>query len=758
MDGVDILIAIGRALAVFVLLMVVTVLNVWAERKIVADMQNRIGPDRAGPFGILQTVADGLKLFFKEQINPKKAEMGMFILAPFMAVIPAFLLFMMIPWGRPIEFSDGTVFPLQGADLNVGLLFILAMSSMAVYAVVLAGWSSGSKYPLLGGVRATAQAISYEAALGLAMVAVVVWMAASVESGVMTAVAVGDRRSPAGHLLRMASPMEHLPPVRGFRDLHDRRRRRDQSRSLRPGRSRAGDRGRIPHRVLGNALRHVLPRRVHQHLLDVGSRCHLFLGGWNGQIDTLFGWQTPGWLAAPAHRLLPLQDLHARVLLLLVAGDASQASLRPVDDAWMEAAHPRGAGMAGLDRNRRRNAEVPVTMGVIRELIKGLRVTGRQMLQAPVTTKYPAEFREKPQRFHGRHVLNRYPDGMEKCIGCELCAGACPARCIYVRGQDNPIDAPVSPGERFGFVYEINMLRCIFCALCVEACPTEAITMTHLFEMSTTNRSDAIYTKDELLMEADGRVPHMFPDDPLADHGRAGCSRRLGQGHRPQRSRRLRGREDVAGDAGPGRLGTRTRPGSTGRLMVEVVLFGILAVTSVALARSPSSGRATRYTRRWDCWAPCSRSAVIYVVNLAHLVAAVQVIVYAGAVMTLFLFVIMLIGVDKAEDTLRSLPLQRQLVIGLAVITLGLGGALAFGRFQWVPAANPGTPAPNGTIEEVAGRSSPIGCSPSRPPPSSSPSPPPAPSPSPTSSAEAQRRQSNDASDQSPWTASPVRR
>lgn len=156
-------------------------------------------------------------------------------------------------------------------------------------------------------------------------------------------------------------------------------------------------------------------------------------------------------------------------------------------------------------------------MGVIRELIKGLRVTGRQMLEPAVTIPYPDVFREKPQRFHGRHVLNRYPDGMEKCIGCELCAGACPARCIYVRGADNPIDSPASPGERFGFVYEINMLRCIFCGLCVEACPTEAITMTQLFEFSTTNRGDAIYTKDELLMDRDGTVPHMFPDDRLAN-------------------------------------------------------------------------------------------------------------------------------------------------------------------------------------------------------------------------------------------------
>jgi NADH-quinone oxidoreductase subunit I len=161
-------------------------------------------------------------------------------------------------------------------------------------------------------------------------------------------------------------------------------------------------------------------------------------------------------------------------------------------------------------------------MGVLSELWKGLKVTGGTMLKTIggselVTTEYPKEKRHKPQRFHGRHVLNRYPDGMEKCIGCQLCAGVCPAKCIHVRGEDNDPANPVSPGERFGYVYEINMLRCIFCALCVEACPTEAITMTHLFEMSTTNRQDAIYTRDELLMDRDGKVPHMFEDDPLAN-------------------------------------------------------------------------------------------------------------------------------------------------------------------------------------------------------------------------------------------------
>jgi NADH-quinone oxidoreductase subunit I len=113
-------------------------------------------------------------------------------------------------------------------------------------------------------------------------------------------------------------------------------------------------------------------------------------------------------------------------------------------------------------------------------------------------------------------VLNRYEDGMEKCIGCELCAGVCPARCIYVRGADNPPDDPVSPGERYGFVYEINYLRCIHCDLCVEACPTEAITESKLFEFSFTNRQDAIYTKSELVVDDDG-LPQQMPWEDWSD-------------------------------------------------------------------------------------------------------------------------------------------------------------------------------------------------------------------------------------------------
>jgi len=134
---------------------------------------------------------------------------------------------------------------------------------------------------------------------------------------------------------------------------------------------------------------------------------------------------------------------------------------------------------------------------------------------------------DKPDRLHGRHVLNRYEDGMEKCIGCELCAAVCPAKCIHVRGADNDPDNPTSPGERFGWIYEINYLRCIHCDLCVEACPTEAITESKLFEFSFTNRQDAIYTKTELLVGEDGQPQHMPWEDwrPGEDQNTSGWMR-----------------------------------------------------------------------------------------------------------------------------------------------------------------------------------------------------------------------------------------
>jgi len=155
-------------------------------------------------------------------------------------------------------------------------------------------------------------------------------------------------------------------------------------------------------------------------------------------------------------------------------------------------------------------------MGYLGGFLVTFRQRGKKQRYTRQYAKDEGGKRDKPVRLHGRHVLNRYEDGMEKCIGCELCAGVCPAKCIYVRGADNDPAEPTSPGERFGFVYEINYLRCIHCDLCVEACPTEAITESKLFEFSFTNRRDAIYTKAELVVDDDG-LPQQLPWEDWSD-------------------------------------------------------------------------------------------------------------------------------------------------------------------------------------------------------------------------------------------------
>ncbi len=136
---------------------------------------------------------------------------------------------------------------------------------------------------------------------------------------------------------------------------------------------------------------------------------------------------------------------------------------------------------------------------VLWDPIAGFGVTFRTMFRKPVTEQYPFEKIPTAPRFHGRHQLNRWPDGLEKCIGCELCAWACPADAIYVEGASNVEGGRFSPGERYGRVYQINYLRCILCGLCIEACPTRALTMTNEYELADNNRADLIYEKDDLL-------------------------------------------------------------------------------------------------------------------------------------------------------------------------------------------------------------------------------------------------------------------
>ncbi|MGH2386415.1 MAG: NADH-quinone oxidoreductase subunit NuoI [Candidatus Limnocylindria bacterium] len=137
-------------------------------------------------------------------------------------------------------------------------------------------------------------------------------------------------------------------------------------------------------------------------------------------------------------------------------------------------------------------------MGIF-DPVKGFGVTFSTMFKKVVTEEYPEAGAPAAPRYHGRHQLNRHPDGLEKCVGCELCAWACPADAIFVEGGDNTDEERYSPGERYGQDYQINYLRCIGCGLCVEACPTRSLTMINEYEIADDNRQDLIYTKEDLL-------------------------------------------------------------------------------------------------------------------------------------------------------------------------------------------------------------------------------------------------------------------
>ena len=450
----------------------------------------------------------------------------------------------------------------------------------------------------------------------------------------------------------------------------------------------------------------------------------LFLGGPSGPAlgflpahGTVNVWIMPVfWFFAEADGPAVRHGVAARV--------AAPAALRPAHGPRVEVAHrarvPLGhghrrdhrrprAGLGPLDRRPGRRARrASLVLGFLRLCMptprrdhgRGLLMGRVQRASASrsgrcsgrVTTQYPKEKRPKPERFHGRHVLNRYEDGMEKCIGCELCAGVCPARCIYVRGADNPPDAPVSPGERYGFVYEINYLRCIHCDLCVEACPTEAITETKLFEFS--------------FAEPRGRDLH--EDRAARRRRRPGAAPAVGAvaGRRGRRHQRVDARDVAERRRRPTRAGSSGRASSAsasrqpgagpapaapaGAATPTLMADGVLPLLPLrghrARRRARRGARArTRCTRRCSLVTVLISIAVLFLLQDAQLLAAVQVIVYAGAIVVLFLFVIMLLGVDRSESTAETLRIQRPAAIVLGVI--GLAEVLFLAGHHWATGA-----------------------------------------------------------------------
>ena len=317
------------------ILVLLTLFNIWLERRVVARMQHRIGPNVHGPFGLLQSLADGVKLALKEDIVPKAADKVVFILAPVIATIPAFVTFAVIPFGPVVDvpWSDVET-PLQLTDMPVAVLFVMAVASIGIYGIVLGGWSTGSTYSLLGGLRSSAQMISYEVAMGLALVAVFLYAGSMSTSEIVAAqdgLWYGLILMPSFVIYMIAMVGEtnrapfDLPEAEGelVGGFH------------------------TEYSSLKFAL-FFLAEYINMATVSALATT-LFLGGWHAPFWITSSGRAP--TRATGRAVVLRQDLVLHLLLHLAARHAAAAALRPVHGVRLEAADPV---FPGLDHRGRR--------------------------------------------------------------------------------------------------------------------------------------------------------------------------------------------------------------------------------------------------------------------------------------------------------------------------------------------------------------------------------------------------------------------
>ncbi len=355
------------------------------ERKVQARLQQRPGPNRVGPWGLLQPAADGLKLFFKSSSAPSSRDRFLYLLAPMISICAALGSFAIIPISGPGPINlFGHSIGWYVMNVNIGILWYLAVTSVGVYGIFLAGYASNSKYSMLGALRSSAQMISYEMALGLSL---------------------------------------------------------------------------VPVFILAGSVR----------LVDIVNAQHTW------------------WFIIP---LLPA------FFLYLIAGIA-ETNRAPFDlpEAETELVAGYHTEYSGLR----------FALFFMAEYINMIIVSSIATVVFLGGWWGPAGILPGPWWFLLKVVallylfLHRYADGLEKCVGCELCAIACPVGCIVVEAAENTPEHRVSPGERYAKRYEINLLRCIYCGMCEEACPYDAITMGPRYDLADDHPDKFIAVKEDLL-------------------------------------------------------------------------------------------------------------------------------------------------------------------------------------------------------------------------------------------------------------------
>ena len=465
------------------------------ERKLMGRMQLRFGPNRAGPYGLLQPIADLVKLVRKEAFSPSSAIEVPYILAPIVSAFTAIAAFAVIPWG-PGWTVNGWRINGEIANVSIGLLLIFALGSIGIYGFIIGGWASESKFSILGSMRTCAQLVSYEVSLALSVLGVVM---------LGRSLNLSEIVHRQGEFLPFVIPQFVGMIIFFLAGIAETSRAPfdlpEAEQELVAG----------YHTEYSGMRWGLFQMAEYINLITLSAlMVTLFFSGWHGPWNLgplwfllkLFGLLFVFiWIRTTLPRLrydqlmrfgwkvlLPAATINAIVTALLVVG-ASAPSV--------------SLAVAALQ---------PFST------LKGFGVTFKQIFKKPITQQYPEYKRPIYPRFRGRHRLWTHANGLEKCVGCSLCAAACPADCIRVVPAENTPDNRVSAGERYARIYEINMSRCIFCGYCELACPFDAITLGNEFELSEYNRDDQIYTKDMLLAPPIKKVPVADPvlyDTPI---------------------------------------------------------------------------------------------------------------------------------------------------------------------------------------------------------------------------------------------------
>ena len=462
------------------------------ERKLIGWMHVRHGPMYVG-MGILQAFADVFKLLFKEVVQPTVAHPVLYRLAPLIALVPAFAAWAVVPFDAQVVLSNA----------NAGLLYLLAMTSMGVYGMILAGWASNSKYAFLGAMRAAAQVVSYEIAMGFALVGVLI-AAGSLNLSEIVMAQSGD----AGFLEWFWVPLAPLFVVYFI--------------------SGVAETNRAPFDVVEGESEIVAGHMVEYSgsqfalfflaeyanmILVSFLTATFFLGGWLSPIPASWIPDLPvlsmvlgRWLVVVAG-----QGVLLRQLLHLVPRLVPALPLRPDHAPGLEGLHPdhhrldlRDRADGVFRRHSRRGTEAGMNKIVhyfksllLLELFQGLGLTLKYLFKPKYTLMYPMEKTPQSPRFRGVHALRRYPNGEERCIACKLCEAVCPALAITIDSEQR------ADGTRRTTRYDIDLFKCIFCGFCEESCPVDSIVETHIHEYHFDRRGQNIVTKPQLLAIGD---------------------------------------------------------------------------------------------------------------------------------------------------------------------------------------------------------------------------------------------------------------